>query len=251
MSYNANVSTTPPANSGDSKLLWSPDLFDAATGTYPIAIGSRPNTISYPTDSQGQIRFYEGSQLAGPSRYWPTSDDSGASAAYSADDKILADPFQASGSYSWVAAAPSASNGEVINEVPVIFSFAGCSQDTTPRPLKAYACVACGAERKEFVYRGYEEQPVTIEERSAVSSRVSLDGGQTWTGAIFGTHNDLVIAKTLFTVDIGTADPNLVRIKVIAGGATKDGTVTDYGNNAPFHLDCSSGCEIFALCIEG
>lgn len=60
--YKANLSTIPPGV-GQSKKLWSPDLFDDQTGTYPIT--PRPAAAGYPLDAQGRLSYFEGADIIG------------------------------------------------------------------------------------------------------------------------------------------------------------------------------------------
>lgn len=62
MSYLAVPSTTPPG-AGQSKALLSADLFDPATGTYPLA--SKPSVMHYAKDGSNQIPYYGSSSLSG------------------------------------------------------------------------------------------------------------------------------------------------------------------------------------------
>lgn len=59
--YKANISNTPPAP-GTNKMLWSPELFDAATGAYPKA--PFPATSTYPLAP---------GDLGSSSRFWPST----------------------------------------------------------------------------------------------------------------------------------------------------------------------------------
>jgi hypothetical protein len=50
---------------GESKILYSPDLFDVTTGTYrTLAVGQ---SAAYPLDAEGKFQFYLGSTLANKS----------------------------------------------------------------------------------------------------------------------------------------------------------------------------------------
>ena len=61
MTFDPILSTTPPA-SGHSKQIWSPELFDSATGDYPVS--PLPGTATYP-ETLDEFQFYEGSVESG------------------------------------------------------------------------------------------------------------------------------------------------------------------------------------------
>lgn len=60
--YNPVVSTTPPT-SGNSKMLYSPELFNEDNGDYPIS--PLPASMTYPTDG-GHLQYFEGFEGAAP-----------------------------------------------------------------------------------------------------------------------------------------------------------------------------------------
>ena len=60
MPYTAITSVVPPAT-GQSKMLFSPELFDEATGAYPKA--PLPSVATYPPDAQGRLVFFDHAQL--------------------------------------------------------------------------------------------------------------------------------------------------------------------------------------------
>jgi hypothetical protein len=71
MSFLPVTSLTPPTV-GNSKKLYSVDLFDFNTGAYPKA--GPPSTVTYTPDQNGKFLFFESAIAA---RLWPTSDDTG------------------------------------------------------------------------------------------------------------------------------------------------------------------------------
>lgn len=81
--YQAVTSEVPPSGTGNSKQLYSPDLFDTTTGDYPMA--TPPSTATYPPVSD-KIPFFESAEpvttgygyiqatlagaAGGPNGYW-------------------------------------------------------------------------------------------------------------------------------------------------------------------------------------
>lgn len=275
--YQALVSVTPPTP-GNTKLWWSPDLFDAATGTYPIV--SKPSIIRYPGDSNGKIRYYEGSQQAGLIRFWPTSDNGSAGAAYAADDKVLSDLSTATGSFVIGATGPTLPNtydgatGQTNNEV--IFDFADTYPSShTPRALTLHMCAEWGFGGKRFEAIGYEHReyggPTCA---SYAQLLISVDGGQTWSilGGLsfpgfpsmgyYGDHDSVVdygggsTQKTLLNYTLPVqADPNAVKIKL---KATAEAISASFSLNdgSDVHtvqatVAASGSVTVYALCLEG
>jgi hypothetical protein len=84
MVFIAVTSQTPPTV-GNSKKLWSPDLFNTINGDYPIS--PLPSVVHYPVDGSGKMSFFE-SFISG--RIWPTGDSGGG--AYAWDEQDVTPP---------------------------------------------------------------------------------------------------------------------------------------------------------------
>lgn len=85
MSFTAITDFIPPATIGSSRMLYSPELFDTATGAYPKS--PLPTIATYPADINGRIPFFQGFRA---NRIWPFFDDDAAGAVY--DEQALNPP---------------------------------------------------------------------------------------------------------------------------------------------------------------
>jgi hypothetical protein len=212
-----------PPTAGNPRMLYSPDLFDTATGDYPIS--PLPSTITYPVVA-GQIPFFSHAQA---SFIWPTSNvvtepDPGGSTTNPANiyDEHPPDPggdpvtqFTTLCDILVTAAA-----GETQTEIVTLsFDNIGTIGDVSFNMVSQ----ATG---------GIHPNPPGAVPFDSFNGYYSLDGGSTWS-TLFTHIDTFTIAKSLFTDTIsGPIDTSLLKIKLVC---TANGGTGDSGTEAKIY----------------